>query len=280
MSSLIDLPRRLLYRSPIRTVIEKFGFRPYLSSAYWKVVLTLSGNSVDRTVAGVNTTFYVSSPYEFTRFNDDTFKGEIDVMEHLLNEIKEDDVFYDIGANVGLHACFVANAIPEGDIIAFEPHPRSVAQLRENIDLNGEDCSVFECALSDSEGNAVLELPTDLPGAVGNLTDSPDKGTEQVEIDLVCGDNLISAGQVPAPTVLKIDVDGGEVNVLRGLSDALSRESCRRVYCEVHPEALEQYGATEDELYTFFENHGFTIEKFDVDHEMREDAYYVLASKE
>lgn len=278
MRKYLDAPRRMLYRGKIKEAIERLGLRPYIANVYWKVLLSVSDDTVTRTVAGVSASSYTMTAHEFNRFTDETFKGEIEVMREMLEDIERDDVFYDIGANVGLHACFVASAIREGkgEVAAFEPHPKSVARLRENIALNDAECSVHECALSDSDGTAVLEIPDDEPGAVGNVAESSDSEADQIEIDLVHGDDLVSSRKIRPPTVVKIDVDGGEVSVLRGLRDTLSKESCRKVYCEVHPEAIKEYRMEEADVYDLLHQCGFETERFDMEHDMRENAYYLI----
>ncbi|MFB6198669.1 MAG: FkbM family methyltransferase, partial [Halobacteriaceae archaeon] len=74
-------------------------------------------------------------------------------------------------------------------------------------------------------------------------------------------------------------VDGGEVSVLRGLRDTLSSERCRKVYCEVHPEAIKEYGARESEVYDLLNQSGFETERADMSHEGRGDAYYLIAKR-
>jgi len=70
----------------------------------------------------------------------------------------------------------------------------------------------------------------------------------------------------PEPNVVKIDVEGAEPLVIDGLEDALSFETCRLVYCEVHlpgvdkRPSIKDFGATTDELRDRFEELGFTVE--------------------
>lgn len=87
--------------------------------------------------------------------------GERPVLEDLLQSLKPDDVFYDIGANVGTYTCFAASKLGPNAVVAFEPERKSATRLRENLDLNALDAQVVENALSDiNETFIIQELPS------------------------------------------------------------------------------------------------------------------------
>ena len=75
---------------------------------------------------------------------------EGEILEDLLDELGPDDVFFDIGANVGLYSLFVAQ---EADsVVAFEPHPENLDALEWNLDRNGVSATVVRGVLSDHAG--------------------------------------------------------------------------------------------------------------------------------
>ncbi|NKE37410.1 FkbM family methyltransferase [Natronococcus sp. JC468] len=168
----------------------------------------------------------------------------------VLADLEPGDVFYDVGANTGLYACLAASR--GSRVVAFEPYPPNVAELRRNAARNGIDASIHEVALSDESGTVGFETEdgTNLndPGA-----DSPGFGRGRItadrgdlEVPAVRGDTLIDEGAAPPPTVVKIDVEGAESSAIDGLAGALSNDRCRVVYCEVHepselPALLERF---------------------------------------
>lgn len=100
--------------------------------------------------------------------------------------------------------------------------------------LNSTDARVLQVALSDYVGDAQMVTDSiDEPG-VGSPELSPDHADGCIRVDVTTGDTLVESGNVPSPDVIKIDVEGAELNVLRGLEDTLSSRDCRVVYCEVH----------------------------------------------
>ena len=279
-SQVIDVFRRRVYAGPIERVVTKLGLQSYLSSAYWAVILALADDTHTRTVAGVDATFKITTAHEYNRFHDPSIKGETEILEAVLSALDADDVFYDIGANVGLYTCFAGHKTTDGTVVAFEPHPGNVERIEENVDLNGITATVCEVALAKEDGSASLEVHEDVTGVVGNVS----KGTDSAElvqlpIDLRNGDGMIEQGEIPVPDVVKIDVDGGEADVVRGLADTLGHPDCRSIYCEIHPGALEEYGASAKEVHEVLEEVGFELERMEVEHQMRKDAYFVFGNK-
>ncbi|WP_144427230.1 hypothetical protein [Halolamina pelagica] len=75
------------------------------------------------TLANHTVTFSAPTPTVVKR-NQNRFKSEKQELRDFINEIKEGDVVYDVGANTGLYTLFAAKACPDVEVIAFEPYPR------------------------------------------------------------------------------------------------------------------------------------------------------------
>jgi len=102
------------------------------------------------TLLSVNETeakFFITTPSEFVRFN--KLSGEEQVLEDFLAELQSSDVFLDVGANVGMYACFAGQKLSDGAVAAFEPHPENFDSLVNNIKMNDIGASLFQCGLSD-----------------------------------------------------------------------------------------------------------------------------------
>lgn len=216
-------------------------------------VITLSiNNTTARFVASEESVIIKTR----SRLNEEKYE-----LRNILEEVSGDDVFYDVGANTGLYSCFVANKADNCDVVAFEPYPPNVIELKQNVELNNPArISVFDMALSDTSGTisfSTPEVPT--PGhGTGSITDS---GGESVRT--MRGDKLISNGEAPSPNIVKIDVEGAEPLVLDGLREALSDESCRLVFCELHPSKLAEYSYSTSKMITDFEQMGYDVEVHD-----------------
>lgn len=280
VSQVIDVFRRRIYAGSVERLVNKLDIQPYLAKGYWSVVLALSNDTHTRTVAGVDATFKITSPQEYNRFYDPTIKGETEILGALLSVLDPDDVFYDIGANVGLYSCFAGSKTLEGTVVAFDPHPMNVKRMKENFELNNVTAKVCEVALAEEDGSASLEVNENAAGVVGNVSTGSSGGDKlQIPIELRNGDKMVENDGIPVPNIVKIDVDGGEADVVHGLSETLSHSDCRRIYCEIHPNALQEYASSAEEVHKVLKSSGFELETMDLDHQMRKDAYFVSGIK-
>jgi FkbM family methyltransferase len=154
------------------------------------------------------------------------------VQDALASLVKPADVCYDIGANLGFFSLLFARFTgPAGLVYAFEPVPVNVSAIRRNAKLNGFDnLEVMEIALSSNDGRVELLVAKHVGGAVlGSVgVPPPDlKGRRWVTTSSV--DSLIERRKVRAPDVIKIDVEGAELDVLRGMERLLSERSPRLI---------------------------------------------------
>lgn len=186
-----------------------------------------------------------------------TLRTESTIFEDLNRTLASDDVFYDVGAHHGAFTCVAGGIVAEGEVVAFEPHPGNAAQLRRNVALNHSPARVVECALADRERTGRLS-----PGGWRPKNQRPalvDTGQDGATVDVRRGDRFVEDGEVPAPTVIKIDVEGAELDVIDGMRSVLERDACRVVYCELHPGRLARCGAAPEDVEHRLESAGFTV---------------------
>jgi len=143
----------------------------------------------------------------------------------------------DVGANIGQFSLVQRAECPGSRIYAFEPYPASAARYRDAF-AGDSRVSLQECAIGCSSGFAPLHV-SGRPDSSSLLPISSRQahfapGTEEVAVErvaLTSLDETISAATLMAPVLLKIDVQGGELDVLRGAVRAL--RSVDYVYCEL-----------------------------------------------
>ena len=138
------------------------------------------------------------------------------VVTKLLKIIKSGDICWDIGANIGFYTCFLASQVKDsGAVLAFEPAARTSGYLQENASLNEfTNVTIINKGLGDNREQrqlyyseaALAEGTASLKYANGRTA------SERVTLDTI--DNLIS--KLPTPDFIKIDVEGYQLEVLRG----------------------------------------------------------------
>jgi FkbM family methyltransferase len=172
------------------------------------------------------------------------------------NRVGKGDVMFDIGANVGAYSMVAAKKRGGGArVYAFEPSYVNVATLSANIALNdlGGQITPMPLALSASTGMNVLNLrDLDSGSARHGLGDQmPDDGQVAFRQPVMTFrlDDLIEHFDVPMPNHIKMDVDGGELDVLAGASRTLACGTLRSMLVEVAvdessevTQAIERHG--------------------------------------
>ena len=258
---------RLVAHSRLWQWCKRAGIAPTVATFYWHAKLALHLWSTSVTVDGVTTEFATDSRTEYHRAS--SLVGEQPVIESLLRDVRESDVVYDIGANIGTHTCFVGKRLRSGLVVAFEPMPTNAVRLRHNLSANVpvDRWDVAEMALSDEDGTGSLAVESQNYGE-GKHALSADG---ELKIDVCRGATLVKTGRYPSPDILKIDVEGAELQVLRGFEAVLP--DVRVVYAELHHELSAQYDSSTAEIETYLRDHGFEVERLSE----RSDAYHIRA---
>ncbi len=160
-------------------------------------------------------------------------RGEERVEQALLDLLGAGDVFYDLGANIGWYSLLAARAVgPTGGVLAFEPELENALHAQRNAEVNGfAHMTVIPAAVTDADSWLEFDVRGSLQGrlhrsegeAQAKLRAQPDahfKGTRLVPA--VALDSWLAATGQPAPTAVKIDVEGAELRVLLGMRETLA----------------------------------------------------------
>lgn len=234
----LDLVRRKVYRGEIKNLLIKYKLNDYIRSIYWSTYKRFVDNEMEVNIREASAVFPISTYSEYRVIN--ALQGpEKQVIQKIINELNHDDVFWDIGANIGTFSCVVGDVLTEGKVIAFEPYPPNVQKLAENLDYNNIDAVVKTVALSDSDGETTFyaiftdEAGTE-QGSIESEYTSTDDAIETVTVKTTTGDQLLSNNEIPLPNVVKIDVEGAALKVIEGMARTLKSSKCRLVFIEPH----------------------------------------------
>ena len=171
--------------------------------------------------------------------------------------LKPDDVFVDIGANVGFFTVLAARLAAE--VHSFEPEPINQRRLKRNIRLNkfSEDRVVIhECALGATNG--VIKLNRPLSDNYGRASVKELQAADAVTVKLLKLDDVLKPSR--KRHVIKIDVEGAELDVLAGAEIFMSSLASGSVcLVEVHTGCGVDIGVVAD----YFSKHGYKVEYFD-----------------
>lgn len=143
---------------------------------------------------------------------------EMELQRAIQDWVKPGNVVYDLGANVGYVSLLFARAVgPQGRVFAFEPLPANQARLRQNVGLNpGINVQLIPAAAAERSGRAAFALHgSDDMGHLHASSSQP--ATKTIQVETIALDDF---GNVH-PHLVKIDVEGAEALVLKGMHTLL-----------------------------------------------------------
>lgn len=178
------------------------------------------------------------------------------VLDELL---KAGDTFVDVGANVGRTTLHAASRVgSNGRVVAFEPQPSCCERIREAISDNRiEHITLHNMGLSDAPAELKLKVLGGGSVMASFAVEESDRMhvREEVTVAVDVGDKFLAEG-VKGDMTIKIDVEGFELHVVRGLTSTIS-EHRPAVLTEVEPKFLRRAGEREDRLFEFFHARGY-----------------------
>lgn len=145
---------------------------------------------------------------------------EVAVQRAMSGLVKPGMTFWDVGANIGFFTILASRLVTDaGRVDAFEPMPENRERLHAALEANGcRNVTVHDCAVSAAAGETILYSHES--SAMWSLLPTGD-GNEGIAVHCETLDAV--AGSVPAPDVIKIDVEGAELDALRGARGLLSK---------------------------------------------------------
>lgn len=175
----------------------------------------------------------------------------------VLQLLRGETDFIDIGANLGWYTLVAAHALlGRGHVHSFEPEPANLARLKANVALNGlQNVTINGYALSDRPGSATLHLNDVNLGDHSLFAMGCRPGSVTVRLGRL---DDYHGRELKRPLVIKLDVQGSEIDVLEGARTLLETHPYEIVlFCEVAPATLGAAGRSVSELIAVLDGFGF-----------------------
>lgn len=216
-----------------------------------------SHNPVLKPLAGLGRS--VNRLYE-NRNHDLQSNGELNVLKKL-SRFNPTTIF-DVGANIGDYATLAIENCKQARIYCFEPVSNTFAMLQENLKGNStERVQLTKAGFYKERKNLLINI---YPGHA-HASLHPVRGINynvegQEEIELITGDDFIHSHQLSKIDLIKLDIEGSEMDALLGLNRAFSEKKVRMVQFEYGYINITTKNLLAD-YYDFFKSHGYIVGK-------------------
>jgi FkbM family methyltransferase len=243
-----------LYSSKLRNYTRKLGLNRAIAYVIsmperWREQKELTfyrNNQPDRysnTYEGQHFSLMVESETDYLRCQ--LFRLDRHLIDGLLQHAQKGDVFWDVGANFGLYSICAARKVGnEGHIYSFDPIPWCCERIKQNAEINQiKNIKVLDVALSDQSARFTIQDGSSPVTGTCRLEPQTDQGNESLpQVQAMSGAEVLASGRAQQPNVIKIDVEGHEIQVLKGLTEILASPNCRALLVEIHFTLLERMG--------------------------------------
>ena len=179
----------------------------------------------------------------------------------LSENLKPGDVFFDVGANIGLYSLIAARKVSRGgQVVAFEPDPANFALLNKNIALNNLQDVVEpnQIALGDrsDDRGVTFYVPLQGGGSPESSLVAKGKNMQPVTLPLDTIDNVCARKSL-RPNLIKIDTEGAEWPIIQGSLEYI-RSTKPALIIEYHGGKTKDFGYTVPELWQRIDALGYS----------------------
>ncbi len=190
----------------------------------------------------------------------------------MLSRVKEGGTILDVGAHIGYYSLLFAKRTGQsGRVFAFEPSSQNYGRLLENISLNDlANITTVKAAVSDEAGTATINLAAGSnTGSTSLHFDTDAVGTEQVKTITI--DDYLERHRIDEVNLIKIDVEGHELHVLRGLRRTLTlpADTAPELFVEVNEITLQNSGTPMEAIFAELATAGYKAYRIVSSNEVR-----------
>jgi hypothetical protein len=179
---------------------------------------------------------------------------EMEEMSFLAHLLRPNDVFYDIGANVGAYSILISQH-SKCRVYSFEPHPKTFDLLLRNISIQKNNQLIQAYNFGLGEKSSSVKFTSNLD-TVNHVSSNINEETIEVQI------NVLDDLNIPIPTSIKIDVEGFEYYVLRGGLNILKNDALKAIIIELNGSGIN-YGIEDEKIDLLLRSFNFEPYTYD-----------------
>ena len=205
---------------------------------------------------------FYSKTWVFIRCDQDIIHEE-KATKLMGEKLKNSKCFVDVGAHLGYFTLFASKIISKGKIFSFELDKINYNLLKKNIQLNNcKNVEIFNYAISDKPGEIKYFRSSDQPMPNLDILGIPadDSESKIISVNSITLDDFFKY-QVEKPDIVKIDVEGAEMIVLKGMKKII-KDYKPMLFIEIHPNVLPKFESSVKDVFTFLKKNEYKIYEF------------------
>lgn len=184
-------------------------------------------------------------------------------IQYLIKSLRESDVMIDVGAHIGIHSSIIASKMLKrgsGMIVAFEPYSKSFQILSEMVKVNNlSNIMLVQRALDEGSHQIPLKNdPQNFHELDSAILSSVGPGLEMEIASSISFDEWMATKPIKKIDIIKIDVEGMELKVLKGMVNSIMKYKPRIIGVEIRKYLLERMGVQEADIYKYFSKIEYT----------------------
>ena len=184
---------------------------------------------------------------------------DYDEMNFLLRYLRSEDLFIDVGANIGIYSLLACSIIDRGQVYSFEALSTNYQRLQENIELNNfTQAKLFSLAISDRSGNISFNVTgNDSTAFIGE-----DSQANTIVVPTDTLDNIAKNIEIDNLTLVKMDIEGAELLALKGARSLLQQQRPEVWILEIN-DTVEHFGHTKKDIIDFLQSYNYDLYHYD-----------------
>lgn len=177
----------------------------------------------------------------------------------MVRDLRLGKCFIDVGAHLGYYTCLACKVMPAGRVFGLEMDMTNFELLKRNVSLNScHGTSLHHVAVCDIDGQTMYVRSNFRIGTGHRLASRREKDTDLVRVSSCTLDTFCAERSV-VPDIVKVDVEGAELQVLVGMSQILLKNPDLKLYVEVHPEKSQAFNSSPGDVVTYLRDRGFSV---------------------
>jgi FkbM family methyltransferase len=192
--------------------------------------------------------FKIRMPLQYARYYEDDY--ESNTFKFFEKSIQPHQTILDIGAHIGLYSVFFSKKLGDtGKVICFEPTPRTFSILKQTANLNAlTNCVLVNAAIAERSGILKFNLTSeDGEGSNANSLVKTERSVNSTDVKVYSIDDYRREQKLKIG-VLKIDVEGYELNALKGAKETFQNDKPLGILA-LHPASIKQLGQTLEQIW-------------------------------